>query len=214
MVGESDDKEVDEDWLNKKKTASKDVQEIMLNKCLGLRNRKLELLPLIAKGELPQFLGCRTEEERDAKRRKMASRVVIENPQQYIGKRVAKEFPSEDPEDSSRMIDSIFFGTVQYLSDEAKLWYFVRYDDGDSEEYELNDIQYGLKLYDANRKDDMKAKPEAVEDDTVMNLDNDRDEEEDDDEGEEQKIEIDEDTGEPTKEPTTIPRQKVTMIDL
>jgi hypothetical protein len=201
--------EEDDGWLAEKKKVSADVQEIMLGKSLGLRNRKVELQEHIDQGDLPQFLGCRTEEEREAKRRKMASRIIVENPKQYIGKRVAKEFPIEDPNDPSRMMDSIFFGTVEYISDEGKLWYFVKYDDGDSEEYELKDIEYGLKLYDIHRDDDMKATQEPGANDKEegkMDVDNDH-------EGE-QKIEIDQDIGEPTKEPTTIPKNTATLINL
>lgn len=198
---------MDEEWLAQKKAASKDMQEIMLDKSIGLRNRKVELQSYIDKGELKEFLGCRTEDEREIKRRKIASRVVIQNPKQYVGKRVAKEFAVEDPNDSSNMIDAVFFGTVEYISDEAKLWYFVKYDDGDSEEYELKDIQYGLKLYDANKEDDMKAMQEpGGEGGEQMETEHDQ-------EGE-QKIEIDQDKGEPTKEPTAIPRNSATLINL
>ncbi|KAG7374592.1 Baf family transcriptional acitvator [Nitzschia inconspicua] len=208
VVGEDEGKEdLDRDGLEQRKVTSKSVQEIMLDKSLALRNRKLELETYIAQGELPQFLGCYTEEEREAKRQKMASRVVIENPKRYIGMRVAKEFAVEDPNNKGKLTEAIFFGTVEYITDEAKLWYFVRYDDGDCEEYELKDIEHGLKLYDTNKEDDLTLTQEARgEVSNHMDVDHGR--------GGEQKIEIDSDTREATNEPSSCCNESSTMINL
>jgi hypothetical protein len=201
VVGEIETKEVDQKWLNQRKAASKDVQEILLDKNIRLRNRKVELQPYIDTGELKQFLGCRTEDDRDVKRRKMTSRSSIANPKHFIGKRVAKEFAVQDPNDLNKMMDAVFFGTVEYISDESKLWYFVKYDDGDSEEYGLNELQHGIKLYEANKDDDIKGLTASE----VESFD--------DQEGE-HKIEIDLDTGEPIQGPKTVPMNMTTLINL
>jgi hypothetical protein len=209
LVGEKiKEKKEDQKWWNRKRAASKDVQRTMLDKNSSLRIRMAELQTHIDKGELNRFLGCyRTENDREVKRRKMASRGVIANPKQFIGKRVAKEFAVQDPTDSNKMIDAVFFGTVEYISDEAHLWYFVKYDDGDSEEYGLNELQRGIKLYEANKDDDLKAIPNSqgngfLQMVTLDGLEG------------EHKIEIDQDTGEPIKGPTTPPRNMATLIDL
>jgi acetyl/propionyl-CoA carboxylase alpha subunit len=203
VVGEMEAMEVDQKWVFQKKAASKDVQEIMLDKNIGLKTRKIELQTYINKGELKRFLGCFTEVDRDVKRRKMTNRTVTGNPKQFIGKRVAKEFAIQDPNDSSKMMDAVFFGTVEYISDEAKLWYFVNYDDGDSEEYGMTELQHGIKLYEANRDDDIRAKTIHARGEGSF-----------DEQDGEHKIEIDQDTGEPIHGPKTIPKNMATLIDL
>jgi hypothetical protein len=155
-VGEAEANDPNNELSTEKKSLSRELQEILLSKSEALRARKVELQQYIDDGGLKDYFGCQTKDEKEAKRRKLAKRNVVENPKQFVGKRVAKEFAVQDPEsdDPEKMVDAIFFGTVRYLSDEAKVWYYVKYDDGDGEELDLKDLKWALKLYEANKKDD------------------------------------------------------------
>ncbi|KAL3906444.1 MAG: hypothetical protein SGILL_009269, partial [Bacillariaceae sp.] len=89
-----------------------------------------------------------------AKHLKTAKHGVLENPGQFVGKRVAKEFFVRDPDDDKKMTEAIFFGTVEGISDDKMRWYLVEYDDGDGEEMNLKDLKHVLKLYEVNKDSD------------------------------------------------------------
>ncbi|KAL3917654.1 MAG: hypothetical protein SGILL_004610, partial [Bacillariaceae sp.] len=110
-VGEDPKKILNEDLTTQRKEKAKEVQEMLVPKSQGLGDRKAELQQYIDKKGLRDFFGCQSESEKHAKRRKLANRGAIENPKQYEGKRVAKEFAIEDPDDPENMIDAVFFGT-------------------------------------------------------------------------------------------------------
>ncbi|KAL3934864.1 MAG: hypothetical protein SGARI_003205, partial [Bacillariaceae sp.] len=148
-VGETETR--DPELASTKMALSKELQETLLPKSQMLRTRKAELQQYIDSRGLKDYFGCQTMDEREAKRRKTAKRGVVENPRRFVGKRVAKEFAVQDPDfpdDDKKMIDAIFFGTIKGISDDAKLWYLVEYDDGDGEEMGLKDVQFALKLYE------------------------------------------------------------------
>lgn len=70
----------------------------------------------------------------------------------YIGRRVAKYFGKE-----------LYFGTIAswdpaaIVDDKLDLWR-VEYDDGDSEDFELFEVEEGQKLYQQEKKRDPKLK--------------------------------------------------------
>ena len=76
---------------------------------------------------------------------------VLRNPRKFINWRVAKSFEDFDGD--------IFFGTItKYQPPSAEgendaLWY-VNYDDGDAEDFDVKDMIEGLRLYHKNRRED------------------------------------------------------------
>ena len=65
----------------------------------------------------------------------------------HIGARVAKNFD-----------EGLFFGTITKYDDKADFW-FVEYDDGDSEQYDKNDLDAALRLYKKNANKVKKNQP-------------------------------------------------------
>ena len=65
----------------------------------------------------------------------------------HIGARVAKNFD-----------EGLFFGTITKYDDKADFW-LVEYDDGDSEQYDKNDLQAALRLYKKNANKVQKNQP-------------------------------------------------------
>jgi len=151
----------EEEWVLKKKETSKSVQDELANKSSKIMERRNELLPHIVSGELKKFLGFRKRRTgMPSKARNKTRR--IENPEQFVGRRVAKEFPIQDPEDSSKVKFEVFFGTVKTISDEGKLWYLITYDDGDKEEVELHELWQLLQFYSDNKALDSMVGQEGV----------------------------------------------------
>jgi hypothetical protein len=109
-----------------------------------------ELKPYVEKGELHKLFRTRTV-KRAAKR---AKRLADENPQTYLGMRYAKHFPIEDASVAVDLADTIFFGTVKFISDPDRIWFFVQFDDGDSEEVGLEELFVGLDLYNQHKHND------------------------------------------------------------
>jgi len=68
----------------------------------------------------------------------------IKDPRYYLGKRIGKEFGEE-----------IFFGNIVSYDDE--LWH-VKYDDGDEEDYDINDLKKYQKTYKKHRNNDPAIK--------------------------------------------------------
>ena len=87
----------------------------------------------------------------------------------YINKRVAKAFDQED--ENGKVIQEIFFGTVDRLSGdvEPQLWH-VQYDDDDEEEFDERDIKRALKLYEQHSEDDPKRNRDSASEPTSMEV--------------------------------------------
>jgi hypothetical protein len=160
----------DQNWVLEKQEKSKEVQRELISKSVTVRERKLELDPHIEKGELSKFLGRRkrTNDSMSNKRRKKQRRIV-EDPEVFLGRRIAKLFPIEDPNDSTNMIEQVFFGTIKYISDEKKIWFYIKYDDGDSEEFSLNEIEKAMELYEEHKHEDSELNRTEVTEDAIEN---------------------------------------------
>ena len=154
---------VDDDWVLEKKMWSRKVQEELGNVSRLVRNRMRQLKPHIDKGELQDIFKRRSSIEsrtiRKPKGHKKARRAATTNPREHLGKRIAKRFPidtggSATAEPTIASGDQIFFGTVKYISDSYRNWYFIKYDDGDTEELGIVEVVEGIDLYDVHKFND------------------------------------------------------------
>jgi len=154
---------VDEDWITEKKMWSKKVQEELGNVSRLIRNRIRQLKPHIEKGEIAEIFKKRSSIESrmnhetncSKKKAKRSSSVAASNNlRTLLGKRIAKRFPIDNGDLTVNAGDQIFFGTVKYISDNLLHWYFVSYDDGDSEEIGINDVVEGIDLYEVHKCND------------------------------------------------------------
>jgi pantothenate kinase type III len=151
---------VDEDWVIEKKMWSKKVQEELGNVSRLIRNRIRQLKPHAEKGELAEvFQRLSSIESRMSKNSsatagrvsKKAKRSPAVSPKHYIGKRIAKRFPIDIGGSTG---DQIFYGTVKFISDNLSQWYYVQYDDGDSEDLVVDGIIEGIDLYEVHKFND------------------------------------------------------------
>ena len=151
----------EEDWVTEKKSWSKKVQEELGSMSRLIKNRMRQLKPHIEKEELAKIFKKKTSIakaiSRKSKKAKLSTNSNSSNPSQLIGKRFAKIFPI-DVEGTVR--DDVFFGTVKYISDDTLKWYFVCYDDGDSEDLGIKEIIEGIDLYEVHKSNDSKRKDE------------------------------------------------------
>ena len=99
---------------------------------------------------------------KQAKKEQKKPRVdYIGNPGQFVKQRVAKDFG-----------DDIYFGTIigfdEPEEDGGKVVYWkIKYDDGDQEEFEKKELKDGLRMYDACKHNDpKKISPEDDEEDS------------------------------------------------
>ena len=152
--------ENEEEWILEKKRMSQMVQEELANKNQSIMARKEELQPHIDDGEIAKYLGYR--KRRTGATSKASSKkprpISLENLKHFINRRVAKDFPIG--EEGDKITYDVFFGSVKYISDEDKLWTYVQYDDGDSEELNYNELMNALKYYEEHKsKDKLAMKP-------------------------------------------------------
>ncbi len=151
--------DVEEDWIAEKKMWSKKVQEELGNLSRLIRNRMRELKPHIEKGELAElFKTWSSTESRLGTNPKKAKLSKRSNPNEVIGKRLAKRFPIDL---NGKTTDQIFFGTVKYVSDNQRQWYFVCYDDGDAEDLGTEEVMEAISLYQVHKFDDPMHKFDA-----------------------------------------------------
>lgn len=71
------------------------------------------------------------------------------DPKSHLNRRVCKFF-GEDETD-------LFFGVVTSYNEKVKFWH-VDYDDGDEEEFDLDDVNKGIDLYARNKDLDPNRK--------------------------------------------------------
>ena len=96
---------------------------------------------------------------KQAKKEQKKPRVdYTENPRQFVKQRVAKDFG-----------DNIYYGTITGFDepeeDGGKVVYWkIKYDDGDQEEFEKKELKDALRIYDACKHNDPK-KPSPEDDD-------------------------------------------------
>jgi hypothetical protein len=160
--------ENEEEWILEKKRMSQMIQEELANKSQSIMARKQQLQPHIDDGEIAKYLGYRkrrtgTTSKTSSKKPRPTS---LENLKRFINSRVAKDFPIG--EEGDKITHDVFFGTVKYISDEEKLWTYVQYDDGDTEELNYNELMNALKYYDEQKSKDKTAiLPKAGEDDDM-----------------------------------------------
>lgn len=158
-----------EEWVQEKKRDSAEVQEELARRSGQVQRRQHELGLHKAKGELVDVLcapATREIQRRAAERARQAAlrsagipppskRAKMSfDPQKYVGRRVAKIFSLESQDDPNILVDEVFYGTVVRISDSKRVWYFVQYDDGDEEEFNLDDLNKGLQLYEEYKADD------------------------------------------------------------
>merc|ERR1712238_507675 len=72
--------------------------------------------------------------------RKQLKQIEIEL-KQHIGMRIAKEFYNEE------LKPTIYFGTVDYISNIVNQWAKIRFDDGDEEDFGNECVLKGLEMY-------------------------------------------------------------------
>jgi len=81
--------------------------------------------------------------------------------QQYIGRRIAKEFMTQlsfdtaTEETHAKSKKMIYFGTVDHISSMTDTWWIVLFDDGDEEDFDTNGIRQGLELYQKYKQVDL-----------------------------------------------------------
>jgi len=148
--------EVDEDWVMEKKMWSKKVQEELGNVSRLIRNRIHQLKPHMEKGELAEIFqkwsSIESRRNTPGKNKKQkSSDNTNTNPKDVVGKRLAKRFPIDI---GGAVGDQIFFGTVQYISHNRQKWFFVSYDDGDSEDLGMEEVMEGIDLYELHKFSD------------------------------------------------------------
>jgi len=141
---------VDEEWVTEKKMWSKKVQEELGNRSGFIRTRTRELMPYVKKGELHKIFRI-PNIRRTVKRRKTST---DEDPKKYLGTRIAKIFPIEDALIVKQASETAFFGTVKHISDPERGWFFIQYDDGDTEECGLEELFEGIDLYNQHKHND------------------------------------------------------------
>jgi hypothetical protein len=159
----------DETWVEERKRASTKAQEELASRSEVLRDRQRELSLHKVNGVLVDVLyaPARAEVRRRAneKARLDAAKKAcllppakrskaFFNPEEYIGKRVAKNFRVEDENDPNVLVDMTYFGTVANVSDSKRVWFFIKYDDGDDEEYNSDELQEALQLYEEHESED------------------------------------------------------------
>jgi hypothetical protein len=146
-----------EEWISEKKKMSSILQDELANRYEKVMARKVELQPHIDDGEIAKFLGHR--KRRGATATKASNKKPrlghFESSKHFINKRVAKDFPIG--EEDGKVTYDVFFGTVRYISNEGRLWFYVQYDDGDSEEYNMKELEQALKYYDEQKAKDRLA---------------------------------------------------------
>lgn len=148
---------VDEDWVTEKKMWSKKVQEELGNISRLVRNRIRELKPHVEKGELAELFQRQTSIQSPRRNNnKKPKRSLPFTPREIIGKRLAKRFPIDTggEAEAANEADRIFFGTVKYISDNLLQWYFICYDDGDSEELGPEEVSEAIDLYEVHKYND------------------------------------------------------------
>jgi len=157
--------QLDEDWVIEKKMWSKKVQEELGNVSRLIRNRTRQLKPHIEKGEIREVfkklsIKSVTAEwahyfpNKKVKRSPMIANV--NHPKELLGKRLAKRFPIDNGSaiEIAGAGDQIFFGTVKYITDNMLHWYFINYDDGDTEELAIRNVIEGIDLYELYKLND------------------------------------------------------------
>eukprot|EP00536_Pseudo-nitzschia_multiseries_P014641 jgi/Psemu1/291564/fgenesh1_pg.743_\ len=147
-------KDVDQDWVTEKKMWSSKVQEELGNVSRSIRNRMRELKPYIDQGMVHKIFRQRSIRKPPSTKK---ARRTLDNPQRYLNKRIAKSFPIDNGGGAPGSVSpdhQIFFGTVKYLTDSQLLWYFVRYDDGDGEDIDLDEVLDGIQLYEQHKHND------------------------------------------------------------
>jgi len=162
--------EVGTDWMIEKKMWSKKVQEELGNVSRLIRNRIRQLKPHMEKGEIAEIFqkwssieSRRNSPGKNTKKQKLSDT----NPRDVVGKRLAKRFPIDI---GGAVGDQIFFGTVQYISHSRHKWFFVSYDDGDSEDLGMEEVMEGIGLYELHKFSDPIHK-DNVENSNVIDVD-------------------------------------------
>lgn len=152
--------DVEADWVAEKKMWSKKVQEELGNLSRLIRNRMRQLKPHMEKGELAEIFKTwsSVESRLGSNPKKVKLAKTFRNPSEVIGKRLAKRFPIDV---DGKTVDQIFFGTVKYISNNQKQWYFTCYDDGDTEDLALEEIADAIDLYEVHKFDDPMHKEDA-----------------------------------------------------
>jgi len=152
-VGEETKEENKEEWVGEKKEALTKVQNDLETKNDKIKKRKTELDAAknrdgsITKTVFP-------EEQNNAKKRKRPSlEKKSDDPQKFIGQRLAKYF--DDPTDEDPDNQVLYFGIIDNFSKENSLWH-IKYDDDDEEEFDYSEIRKAILLYAKSKSDDEK----------------------------------------------------------
>ena len=109
QIGEKPTSAEDAEWVIRKKEKSRLCQQGLCDQSDAVRERKEELAPHVQTGTVTDILAepavatyKKTLEALAAKRtvresRGRPSQKVVDDPEKYVGKRIAKWFPIEDP---------------------------------------------------------------------------------------------------------------------
>lgn len=170
----------EENWVDEKKVASIEAQEELATRSVELRDRQRELCLHKVRGELADVLCAPAREELRRRAAEKARREAVKiarplppakraktlfDPEQFVGRRVAKTFSVEDEDDPNVLKEVLYFGTVAKVSDRKRVWFYIKYDDDDDEEYNLDDLTEALDLYEEHESEDVKKPKAAVRDD-------------------------------------------------
>jgi len=161
-VGEETEEENKLDWVAKKRETSKNVQACLLKKFSKIQKRQEELDAILeTEGSIAKVLGIPPLVQR-GKKRSRPSDGKHPNPQQFVSKRIAKWFEGPDPDDPTKSVSSLFFGTIDYISNQEgkETWWHVTYDDDDMEDFDIRQVRQGIADYEKNKSKDPKNNQE------------------------------------------------------
>ncbi|KAG7347509.1 hypothetical protein IV203_016214 [Nitzschia inconspicua] len=150
-------------WAKTKRIETVAVEKTLADASESVRHRKVELdgaqtrdgtvLGVLAKGESEGIADVTAKdkgenlEKKTGKKRGGKRRREYNEPEEFLGRRVAKYFDGE-----------LYFGTLDHIASEDKndpLWH-VTYDDDDEEDFEYNQVKAALLLYEEMQSEDPK----------------------------------------------------------
>lgn len=182
-IGEKPTKTRDVEWVVQKKAKSAEVLKALIDQSVKVQERKEGLTQHADEdGKVAKYLSQKAEAEHENKIKLLAEQQELQrkqkerpskkqkrnekvDPSVYLRKRVAKTFPIADPDSpDDQMKDELFFGTITKVNNRKLMWFQVKYDDGDEEEFDMHQLNTGLTYYEEMKYLDPTLRPGGVQD--------------------------------------------------
>ena len=160
-VGEEEKGENESDWAKAKREAMISVLADLVKHSSEISSRKDQLDAVRQKeGSLSSLLGQPAPAEKRGKKR---GRPSIDDPDQFLDKRIAKWFEEDDPDNPGKIVNKLYFGTVDYVvRDEEEILWHIMYDDDDQEDFDIRQVRQGLKEYEEHKNEDLNPKTDKA----------------------------------------------------